>query len=346
MPSAHKALFVLEDRPTPVPGAGQLLVKIYAAALNLVDTPIQQTGFVVHLYSFTAVPGSDGAGVVEAIDKDVEGWAKGDRVRAVMHGFWTADRGTLQQYAISDAIRTASRIPDDMSFEQASTIPLALGTASIGLYRARGIGLTPPWQGGTGKYTCQPILTLGGSSSVAIQLAKLFGFSPIITTASKSNEAYCRTAGATDVIDYHDVPCANLPAAVVKITSAPFKVIFAATAQEDCQRAGWSILAPGGDMVVTLPPLVGKSGKRSEADSRRRIVFMNGNINMPPTQDFGTAMYKALPKGAIKADIHLKKSLPNDIKICGYNLAGAFTGLESLAGGVSATKLVVLPHGT
>lgn len=60
------------------------------------------------------------------------------------------------------------QIPDNLSYEQAATLPLGLGTAAIGLYgRTNGVGLMPPWKhGGVGKYRNMPILIFGGSGSV------------------------------------------------------------------------------------------------------------------------------------------------------------------------------------
>lgn len=67
-----------------------------------------------------------------------------------------------------------------MSFDEASTIPLCFATAAIGLYykgTARGgAGLFPPWEeGGEGKYSGQPIVIIGGSSSVG-QFGRLIKF--------------------------------------------------------------------------------------------------------------------------------------------------------------------------
>ena len=59
-----------------------------------------------------------------------------------------------------------------MTFEQASTIPLTLATAALGLYDKRqqpdgGLGLTPPWtEGGRGKYAGQVIFIAGGATGV------------------------------------------------------------------------------------------------------------------------------------------------------------------------------------
>jgi hypothetical protein len=64
-----------------------------------------------------------------------------------------------------------AQIPPNVSFEGASTIPLGFATAAVGLYqdfRAHGgIGLVAPWdEGGYKKYTGQPIVVIGGASSV------------------------------------------------------------------------------------------------------------------------------------------------------------------------------------
>jgi NADPH:quinone reductase-like Zn-dependent oxidoreductase len=62
--------------------------------------------------------------------------------------------------------------PDNISFDEAATIPLCLSTAAIGLYDSPregsyGVGLTPPWEpNGAGKYKDQGILVVGGSSCV------------------------------------------------------------------------------------------------------------------------------------------------------------------------------------
>ena len=73
------------------------------------------------------------------------------------------------------------QIPDNLTYDQASTIPVTLATAALGLYQKTrprgGIGLFPPWQeGGRGKYAGQPILVIGGSSAVGQhgRLAHLF----------------------------------------------------------------------------------------------------------------------------------------------------------------------------
>ncbi|KZV75111.1 GroES-like protein [Peniophora sp. CONT] len=337
-------------RPIPSPGAGQVLIKVCAAALNPIDNYILSSGFIVEHYGFPAVPGSDGAGIIEAIGEGVTGIEKGDRV--IFPCWFNADRGTLQQYALSEAVRTA-KIPSTLSFDEAATIPLCLATAAMGLYgefiegsaEGGGIGLEAPWtDAGKGKYSGKPILIMGGSTSVgqyAIQLAKLSGFSPIIVTASQRNAEYCKAAGATHVIDYRETPYAQLHEAISKITTQSIEVVFDAVTREDSAPAGFQALAPGGGMVVLLPPPAPiKPGSRS-ADNKI-VSFCVGNVNMELNQTLGNILYANIPKlledGSIK---------PNAVEVLPDGLAGASDGLKRLASwSVSASKLVVRPQDT
>ena len=69
---------VQSDFPVPTPGAGEVLVRLEAAALNPIDCAVQQFGLFVDTYP--AVIGCDGAGVVVALGEGVEGISVGDRV--------------------------------------------------------------------------------------------------------------------------------------------------------------------------------------------------------------------------------------------------------------------------
>ncbi|KAA1476199.1 GroES-like protein [Dentipellis sp. KUC8613] len=341
------AHFTLGTRLIPKPGPGQVLVKIESAAVNPVDWYIEQFGFFIDGYPFVA--GSDAAGTVEELGEGAaaSGLQKGDRV--LFQSLFSADRGTFQQYVLADATR-AAKIPKNLSFDEASTVPLCLATAALGLYgpigTRGGAALTPPWApGGLGKYKNQPALVVGGSGSVgqfAIQLLKLSGFSPIIATASARNCDYVKAAGATHVIDYHTTPYAFLPDAVKAITSAPVPIAYDAISSEDSQKAAWALLAPRGSLVITVVPsaAVGKPGE--EAEDGKRVAHVFGNVNAPENAAFGDALYAVLTGLLERGDIK-----PNKVELLEGGLAGLAKGTERAGKGeVSAVKLVVHPQET
>lgn len=85
-PTTQKALllpkkqgqWIVGERPVPIPGPKDVLIKITAAALNPVDWKIQALGFVIESYPW--VGGQDGAGIIEEIGSEVTNVAKGDTV--------------------------------------------------------------------------------------------------------------------------------------------------------------------------------------------------------------------------------------------------------------------------
>lgn len=82
----------------------------------------------------------------------------------------------------------------------------------------------------------------------AIQLVKLSGFSPIITTSSLKHENYLKTLGATHVVDRNLPP----PLEVKKIANQSIPFVFDAIGDRSTQQAGLDILAPGGTLVTVL----------------------------------------------------------------------------------------------
>jgi NADPH:quinone reductase-like Zn-dependent oxidoreductase len=129
-------------------------------------------------------------------------------------------------------------------------------------------------------------------SSLALQLAKLSGFNPIITTAAAHNEEYCRAAGATHVIDYRTTPYDSIPAVVKEITKGPVQVIFDAISTQESQRADLEILGPNGSLVLTLPPAIDIP---AESKNNRWVVLVYGGAREHGNSEFGRAMYAALP---------------------------------------------------
>jgi len=344
--STQKALYLLEpkgkfavqERDIQEPGPGEVLVEIHATALNPVDWKIQAFDFFIKDYP--AVLGTDAAGIVKKVGAGVTNVAVGDKV--LHQGYFDNRRATFQQYTVVPA-EIVAKIPPNLTFDQASTIPLTLATAAIGFYqkkKAGGIGLDAPWEeGGRGKYAGEPILVIGGSAAVGqhvIQFAKLSGFSPIITTASKQNEAYLKSLGATHVID-RSAPLADLPATVKSITDKPVKVAYDTISYADTQNAAYEVLAPGGSIVIVLAEAVDKD----KITSDKEIVHVLGSVQAVEHREFGKGLYAKLTGLLEAGDIK-----PNNVEALPNGLAGIPGGLEKLRKGVSAVKLVARPQET
>ncbi|KAG6825525.1 hypothetical protein H0H93_000573, partial [Arthromyces matolae] len=142
----------------------QLLVRVEAVALNPVDWKIQKYG--IFLEEYPGLIGTDIAGVVVQVGEEVKDFVKGDRV--VFQGAWAKDLAGYQQYTLTNAVTTA-KIPSHLSFDQASTIPVAGAVVVAGFYLnpPNGAGLENPFvPSGRGKYAGKPAIVLGGATSV------------------------------------------------------------------------------------------------------------------------------------------------------------------------------------
>ncbi|KAF8843795.1 GroES-like protein [Paxillus ammoniavirescens] len=338
--------FVVGHRDIPSPGKGQLLIKIYSTALNPVDYKVQQTGVFVEKYP--AILGVDMAGVVEDVGEGVQNFAKGDKVSftfftwsgSFSHGNFSDDQSSFQQHSIATAEFTA-KIPPNFDFDRAATVPLAFDTAAVGLYSEQlGAGLTPSWvEGGQGKYSGKPILIMGGSSAVGsfvIQLARLSGFSPIITTASPAHENHLKSLGATHLIDRH-ASGDQFIASLNNITKQPIELVYDAISLPETQQAAWAVLSHNGTLVLTLQPVV-----KEDQGKGRRVVPTYGSPHAQANHALCEASWSILGKwlqdGVIK---------PLDFEILPNGLHGIPEGLQKMkAGGVSGKKLVAHPQET
>ncbi|KAE8361116.1 hypothetical protein BDV27DRAFT_148090 [Aspergillus caelatus] len=195
----------LREVPKAPPKYGQILVRIKAVSLNWRDAII-----AIGTYPFPGpdalVPGSDGAGVVEAVGEGVTEWQPGDRVLANFTQDHLAGRlnmqtlltqlggetqGLLGEYFIFPKTGVV-RIPDYLSFEEASCLPCAALTAWNALY-----GLTP-------LRTGQTVLLqgTGGVSIFALQIAHAAGATTVVTSSSDAKLAKAKQLGATHTINY------------------------------------------------------------------------------------------------------------------------------------------------
>lgn len=175
--------------PRPVPGPGQVLVRIKASGVNPLDGKIR-SGQAAHARQpLPAVLGMDLAGTIEALGEGVSGWLPGDEVYAMATGIGGA-QGSLAQFAVVDA-RLLAHKPGNLSMRETAGLPLVLITAWEGLVdRARvRAGQKVLIHGGA-----------GGGGHVAVQIARAFG-AEVFATGSAGQQAIIESFGAT-FIDY------------------------------------------------------------------------------------------------------------------------------------------------
>ena len=181
----------LDEIGKPEIGDDQVLVRVHAAGVDRgvwhlmagLPYPIRVAGFGLRAPK-NGVRGSDVAGSVEAIGKDVTTLQPGDEV------FGTAD-GSFAEYARARADKLAPK-PERLSFEQAAAVPVSGITA---LQAVRDHGRVQPGQ---------KVLVIGASGGVgsfAVQIAKAFG-ALVTGVCSTSKVDMVRSIGADDVIDY------------------------------------------------------------------------------------------------------------------------------------------------
>jgi len=200
----------LEVRSAPYtpPKADEIVVRNHAVAMNPLDWIKQVAGdFLFTWIKYPFILGSDSAGEVVEVGSAVTRFKVGDRVLG--HAVGTdpkrnnAAEGSFQTYTVL-LERMASPIPADLSYENASVLPLGLSTAACGLFEKDQLALDCPSL--SPKPNGKTLLVWGGSTSVgsnAIQLAVAAGYE-VFTTASPRNFDYCKRLGASRVFDYND----------------------------------------------------------------------------------------------------------------------------------------------
>lgn len=184
-------VFELQDRPRPVAGPGELLVRVVASGTNPVDAKIRQAGSWAGI-PFPAVLGYDVSGVVEEVGPGVTGFKAGDEVFYTPEIFGNPN-GSYAEYTVAAASIVAHK-PPGLSHVEAAGIPLAGGTAWEAIVRRLAVrpGETVLIHGGA-----------GGVGSFAIQFAKAAG-ARVLATASKANHEAMRDLGADVTLDYRD----------------------------------------------------------------------------------------------------------------------------------------------
>ena len=169
--------------PRPVPGKGQVLVRIEAAGVNFIEV-YQRTG--LNAVALPTTPGSEAAGVVEAVGEGVDSFRAGDRVAS------TNVVGAYAEYSLVAADRLM-RIPDGVSTRQAAAVLLQGMTAH---YLTTSTWVLRPGDG------CLVHAAAGGTGLLICQLARKRGATVIGTVSTDEKATLALAAGAHEVIIY------------------------------------------------------------------------------------------------------------------------------------------------
>lgn len=173
----------LDEVPVPDPGPGQARVRLAYAGVNFIDV-YHRTGLYPLPLPF--IPGSEGAGVVDAVGEGVEEPRVGDRVAYAMQP------GSYAEYAIIDAARLVP-VPDDVGLELAAAVMLQGMTVHY---------LTHSTVALESGDTVLVHAAAGGVGRLLVQVAKRRGARVIGTTSTEEKAALAREAGADHVVLY------------------------------------------------------------------------------------------------------------------------------------------------
>src|SRR5205823_2683122 len=220
----------IADVDRPKPGAGQVLVKVKAAAVNPVDWKIREGLGEMFGLKPPLILGCEVAGTVETVGDNVEDFSPGHDV----YGYLGAYSGGYAEYVAAPASEFV-RKPKHIDFDTAASVPVAALTAWQGIFDhgelARG----------------QRILITGASGaagSMAVQLAKNKG-AYVIGTGSGRNQEFVRKLGADEFVDYKKTKFEDNVNALDLVFD---------TVGGDTQERAFQKLKRGGVLVSTVSP--------------------------------------------------------------------------------------------
>jgi NADPH:quinone reductase len=305
---------VLADRPDPVPGPGQVLVRVAAAGINFIDI-YRRSG--VYPQPVPYVPGSEGAGTVVAAGEGVAEFAHGDHVA------WAEGPGGYAELA---AVQAKELVP----------VP-----AGVDLKAAAAVML----QGLTAHYLCHSTYPVtegtvavvhaaaGGVGLLLTQMIKGLGGTVIATTSSAEKAALARQAGADFLAGYADFAAVAREATGGRGADVVFDGV-----GKDTFDSGLSALRPRGMMVL----FGGSSGQVPPFNPQRLnsagSLFLTRPTLVHYIADRAELLWRSgdLFRWIGKGELHVRIGAE-------YPLADAGRAHEDLAGRRTTGKLILVP---
>ena len=277
----------LETLPDRAPGSGEVLVRVRAAGVNPVEAYIR-TGTYARKPALPYVPGSDGAGEVEAVGSDVKSVKPGDRVYIHGDNIALTGSGTYAETAIC-AATMVHPLPANVTFAQGAAMGVPYGTAHRSLFgRANAkAGETVLVHGAT-----------GGVGIASVELARAHDMKVLGTGGTEKGLQTVRERGASQVFNHNDP---NYVDAIMKATDGKgVDVILEMAAHVNLDK-DLGMLTRNGRVVV-----IGNRG-RVEIDARQTMardaaILGMTLFNTPPAdlQAIHDALVRGLASGALK----------------------------------------------
>jgi NADPH:quinone reductase-like Zn-dependent oxidoreductase len=284
----------LTEVPTPTIGPDEVLVRVRATALNHLDL-VEASGMAKQFFPIELpwIPGHELSGIVERVGAQVHHVAVGDAVFGD-----AASGGGFAEYAAVKA-NVIVKKPPTLSYEEAASVPVAAQTAWLGIFThghlTRG----------------QTILIHGGAGAVgayAVQMAAQAGAN-VVVTASAEDEAYLKSLGANQIIDYRK---ARFEVELREKVDVVLDLIGGET-----QERSFLVLKKGGFLVAANQPV--------PPEKAAQFGVTGILMNLSPTAESLGAIAGLLEAGKLRADVATV-----------YPLEDAAKAWEDMAGGPAA----------
>ncbi|GAM88518.1 hypothetical protein ANO11243_065510 [Dothideomycetidae sp. 11243] len=276
----------IRDAPIPKAEKDLLVIKVAVSGSNPKDWKYPEwTGKEFN-------EGDDIAGTVHEIGPDAAayGFKVGDRV-AAFHEMRTGG-GSYAEYAVAHAY-TTFHLPEQTSFEEAATLPLAALTAVVGLYASDRLALPEPWAPATEP---TPLVVYGGASAVGafvIKYAQRSNIHPIITVAGKGADfvesLIDRSKGDT-IVDYRDGDEAVVAGIKKALKGEKLHYAYDAITEKGSYVNLSKVLEPGAKLTHVLPI------KDEEIPEIKKVQTYVGNVH-DGHKDLGLVHSRYLTRG-------------------------------------------------
>jgi NADPH2:quinone reductase len=282
----------LAERPKPVCGADEVMIKIMAAGVNRPDVAQRGGNYPPPAGAPTEIPGLEIAGLIDEVGAEVTRWKKGDKVCALVWG------GGYAQYCNVPAGQVL-RVPDAMTFIEAASLPETFFTVWSNVFMR---GKLQPGES---------ILIHGGSSGIgvtAIQMAKALGSKVYVTAGSDEKCAFCEKLGADKAINYKTE---NFAERINELTDASGVNMILDMIGGDYFKGNIDSLAIEGRLVM-INTMKGKTAEVDLSTVMRKRIFITGSMLRSREVAFKAEVAKGLEEhiwplidsGKIKAVIH------------------------------------------